>query len=434
MNALERTIVAEGDSTHLERGGVATSSSYAPPAAASELEEQSLAAMLQRTPELMNDRSLVIERAVDEFLGLVGRNPALSPRDYSQRFAAFGSSIESSIYRQLEVEQYLGRRQSALGGLGEVRWPSPGDQAGSFEIIEELGRGALARVYLGRQLDVGRRQVVVKVCRSAAGEAHTLGQLRHRNIVPIFTVERDEHAHAAILCMPFLGRSTLFDLIDAAWDRGAPETGEVIPQAGRIWERPDDQVVPTTGHGPPNSKESFAECVVYLGVQLADALHHVHTQGVVHGDVKPSNVLLTPEGEPLLMDFNLSGNVALATTARGGTLPYMPPEQLREHCPNRRGFAERIRRPLGRFFVGSCALRTPERAPAVRRSRRATDDVASAASRLARTSASGLPAAARGQRRHSPHVGQDDATMPGLGAGTQVSISASSCAMRSRRN
>ena len=73
----------------------------------------------------------------------------------------------------------------------------------------------------------------------------------------------------------------------------------------------------------------FAIALLFSAPSWPNALHHVHVQGVVHGDIKPSNVLLTPVGEPLLMDFNLSGNLASATSARGGTLPYMPPEQLR---------------------------------------------------------------------------------------------------------
>jgi DNA-binding helix-hairpin-helix protein with protein kinase domain len=70
------------------------------------------------------------------------------------------------------------------------------------------------------------------------------------------------------------------------------------------------------------------ECVAYLGERVAEALAHAHYNGIVHGDIKPSNILLSGNGEPLLMDFNLSGDAGQSILARGGTMPYMPPEQL----------------------------------------------------------------------------------------------------------
>ena len=55
-----------------------------------------------------------------------------------------------------------------------------------------------------------------------------------------------------------------------------------------------------------------------------------HDAGVFHGDLKPSNVLLTPSGKSLLIDFNLAKDRRSNAGPRGGTLAYMPPEQLAE--------------------------------------------------------------------------------------------------------
>lgn len=284
--------------------------------------------LLSNSPGLRTNRSLVIATAVDEFLALALRNPSLTATSYAQRFACFGESLRSSITRQIEVEQFVLRTDCLQPLDAKANWPLPGDKVRSFEIIEELGRGALARVYLCRQLDVGKRQVVVKICGTASQEAHTLGQLRHANIIPIYSLEQDDARGKFVLCMPFLGRSTLLDLVDVSRQSGAYEKKGLVAHAGKLWEQPTDRVLPATGSGPSGQAPYLPDAVAYIGARLADALHHSHGQGVVHGDIKPSNILITPQGEPLLMDFNLSGNSALATEAPGGTLPYMPPEQL----------------------------------------------------------------------------------------------------------
>jgi tetratricopeptide (TPR) repeat protein len=67
-----------------------------------------------------------------------------------------------------------------------------------------------------------------------------------------------------------------------------------------------------------------------MGRQIAEALAHTHERGVLHLDLKPSNVLLTADGRPLLLDFNLSVDGSIGASVIGGTLPYMSPEQLQE--------------------------------------------------------------------------------------------------------
>jgi len=72
---------------------------------------------------------------------------------------------------------------------------------------------------------------------------------------------------------------------------------------------------------------------VLMGIQLADALDHIHHYGIVHRDIKPSNILFTADGVPKLADLGLAKIMMASSSSRDlraavGTLPYLAPEQL----------------------------------------------------------------------------------------------------------
>jgi tetratricopeptide (TPR) repeat protein len=77
---------------------------------------------------------------------------------------------------------------------------------------------------------------------------------------------------------------------------------------------------------------TYVQAVLWIGARLADGLAHAHQRGILHRDLKPANVLLTDDGQPMLLDFNLSedtkGRSSVSTAQIGGTLPYMAPEHL----------------------------------------------------------------------------------------------------------
>jgi len=177
-----------------------------------------------------------------------------------------------------------------------------GEQLGRFQIVSRLGSGAFGTVY--RALDpVLGREVALKVPRAAALESpeararflrepKAAAHLRHPNIIPIYDAGADGDAY--YIASAFIEGRTLADALE---ERRAD------------FRRAAEIVRP-----------------------LAEALDYAHRNGVVHRDVKPSNVMLDARGEPLLMDFGLarlesSQEKLTQDGAVMGTPAYMAPEQ-----------------------------------------------------------------------------------------------------------
>ena len=94
--------------------------------------------------------------------------------------------------------------------------PGVGDVLAGFRIIQELGRGAFARVYLAEEIHLGGRLVAIKVSRAEGDEPRILARLQHANIVPVHSVCDDSATGLRVLCMPFFGGANLAQVLDTA--------------------------------------------------------------------------------------------------------------------------------------------------------------------------------------------------------------------------
>ena len=210
-----------------------------------------------------------------------------------------------------------------------ARMPVVGERLGDFELLEELGTGAFARVYLARQISLNRL-VALKVTRTQGREAQTLARLEHPFIVAIHSEATDPERELHLLCMQFVPGTTL-ERVLKLWHTRPLEhrNGQTFLQCLDACSR----------HEAPldlaalREREELAtfdgvQLVCWLGARLAEALAHAHQCGVLHRDVKPANVLLNRYGRPFLADFNVSHRSEESSDRIGGTLPYMAPEHL----------------------------------------------------------------------------------------------------------
>lgn len=177
---------------------------------------------------------------------------------------------------------------------------------GRYEIVRELGRGAMGVVYEGRDPNIGRR-VAIKTMRKdvmeASGraeemlerflrEAQAAGLLNHPNIITIY--DAGEEGDTTYIAMEFVEGSSLRDLLD-------------------------------------DKKILDAEEIATLGATICDALAEAHRQGIVHRDIKPDNILLPEHGALKVADFGIARVTNSNLTQDGeliGTPYYMSPEQF----------------------------------------------------------------------------------------------------------
>ncbi|HTK11970.1 MAG TPA: protein kinase [Ktedonobacteraceae bacterium] len=180
-----------------------------------------------------------------------------------------------------------------------------GQQIGNYRLIQHIGKGGSADVYLGEHLYL-RSHAALKLmhislegeaARSFLFEAQTLVRLNHRHIVRVldFRVERG----SPVLIMDYVQGNSL---------RQHHERGALLS----------------------------LDLVVHYVKQIAEALQYAHNRQLIHRDVKPENVLLGPEQQLYLSDFGLAlfapSPTEMDTQNLVGTLPYIAPEQWHGHA------------------------------------------------------------------------------------------------------
>jgi serine/threonine protein kinase/Flp pilus assembly protein TadD len=256
-----------------------------------------------------------------------GEQPSLV--DYDQRFPEHRDSLADLVRRQDFFRSVGAISGSAGGGL---RLPEVGEELFGFRLRGQLGRGAFARVYLAEQADLAGRPVVLKVSAIDGDEPQTLAQLQHTNIVPIYSVHEDPAAGVRAVCMPYFGGASLSAVLQRLPAERRATTGAHLVHALAEAAGPADGARgQSTAATPPYAGWSYLRATAWIVARLAEALQHAHERGVLHRDVKPSNVLIDRDGQPLLLDFNLAQdlNNEQARATLGGTVAYMAPEHLR---------------------------------------------------------------------------------------------------------
>ncbi len=282
-------------------------------------------AVLSELPELRQFDSLVIEMAYVEFCSRVTAGEAISVEAFCSQFPR----VAATLRRQIDLNDMVGAYLVASPNDENAVWPTTGAMVQGFELQHELGRGAFARVHLAEEKALGNRQVSVKLSHSGAFEANVLGRLQHRNIMPIHSAQRDPSTGLFVICMPYLGRATLRDVIVMRRTNGPPFRMAAVLESIRTANRGLPEPAIDDDSGAMDASASYTAGVAWFGAQMAEALSETHRRGILHLDLKPTNVLLTKRGIPKLIDFNLAAELHSTTTGLGGTLSYMSPEQLR---------------------------------------------------------------------------------------------------------
>jgi serine/threonine protein kinase len=232
----------------------------------------------------------------------LGQRP--TPQEFFARFPHWCSRLE----RQFQIHDLLRDNLSADADNDPPAFGPPAAEEpeaeeeprrlGNYELREEMARGGCGVVYRAWQHGLDR-VVAVKVLREDLArsrrarrqfyhEARVMASLRHRHIMPVHDI--GVYRRVIFFSMDFAPRS--------------------LARCGHDYD---------------------ARAAARLLETVARAVHHAHQQGVIHCDLKPSNILLDAQGEPLVSDFGLARLAAREEELEGplaGTPAYMAPEQI----------------------------------------------------------------------------------------------------------
>ena len=253
-----------------------------------------------------------VEQLADEFLSRLrnGERPSIS--EYAGQYPQYAQEIEELFPTVAAMEQYRSQEESERRASLRSGSSALPEHLGDFQIVREIGRGGMGIVYEAVQKSLARH-VALKVLpkhalllekdrRRFEREAQTAANLHHTHIVPVFGTGEHDGLHYYV--MPLV-RGVGLDEVIRRWrgDASARESSD-------HWNR-----------------------VARIGLQAASALAYAHSQGTLHRDVKPSNLLIDENDNVSVADFGLARAIDSGDVSRSaevvGTPRYVAPEQLR---------------------------------------------------------------------------------------------------------
>ena len=272
------------------------------------------------------DREARVDAAIAEFLlaAEAGHAPPLS--EFLARHADIAVELREflenhSAFRQISASMLgVPVSNAARSRVSKVNETLP-RSLGDYELLREIGRGGMGTVYAARRLG-DSSAVAIKVLHPwLAGEANSLHRfereaqatmsLRHPHMVPV--VSADMTGSTPFLVMELVEGESL----DRLLSRSPTPCGS------------DDSN--TVSNHPSHKGLGYRELARQLA-DVADALQHAHEHGVIHRDVKPSNLLLAQDGRLLIGDFGLARLAQQPSLTRTGEAvgspAYMSPEQI----------------------------------------------------------------------------------------------------------
>ncbi len=230
------------------------------------------------------------------------------------------------------------QRMATLRDLGlldiaraETAFP---ERFGDFRLLEQLGGGGMGVVYRAEQMSLGRT-VALKLVRPDRlffegarerfrREIETVAQLQHPGIVPVYGA--GVAGDLPYFAMELVRGCSLDEVIVGCARQPRPTARDLY---AAVCEASGVELAET----PELFAGSWEESALRIARAIGEALQHAHDRGVVHRDVKPSNVMITPEGRVMLVDFGLASSTTSRQLTHSGAVlgspHYMAPEQAR---------------------------------------------------------------------------------------------------------
>jgi serine/threonine protein kinase len=226
-----------------------------------------------------------------------------------------------------------------------------GTEIGEYLIIEEIGRGGMGVVYLALQQSLGR-YVALKILpfgfssdrvstKRFRTEAQIIARFNHPNIVPVYSMGEERGiCYIAMALIPGLSLNKILQSLKCL------PVGEWSPTIVRdiICTHPDFTRLNFCDNGTGNLEaihisrnpsfwsKPYISFALTICSEIADALSYAHRNGMCHGDLKPSNIMLTYSGVPIIVDFGLAKDMRSLKATQSqeflGTIAYASPEHI----------------------------------------------------------------------------------------------------------